>query len=70
MLFQQLRSESEDIFYLSPDSKETMTMMRSRGMYRTASFDDMKMDAIELCYEVYELLYFIYKIFEFLLDIK
>lgn len=27
-------------------------MMRSRGMYKTATFDDMKIDAIELSYEV------------------
>lgn len=49
--FQQLRSDSEDIFYTSETSKERVTMMRSRGSYKIAYLKDLESQVIELPYE-------------------
>lgn len=49
--FQQLRSDSEDVFYTSETSKERVTMMRSRGSYKVAYLKELDSQVIELPYE-------------------
>lgn len=59
--FQQLRSDPEDIFHLSETENVPVTMMRSRGEFRSTDLEEMNAQAIELPYEVrISLIFFIH----------
>lgn len=51
MPFQQLKSNPEDVFYNSSSEKTQVTMMRTRGLYRTGYINSIESYAVEVPYE-------------------
>ncbi|XP_037049152.1 serpin I2 [Bradysia coprophila] len=49
--FQQLRSDTESVFYTSDSEKIPVKMMRARGFYRIAECKNLKATAIDLPYD-------------------
>jgi len=49
--FQQLRSDSENVFHTSETEKMRVTMMRARGSYKIADCKSLKAKAIDLPYD-------------------
>ncbi|KAG4070245.1 hypothetical protein HA402_003935 [Bradysia odoriphaga] len=49
--FQQLRSDTENVFYTSDSEKIPVKMMRARGFYRIAECKNLKATAIDLPYD-------------------
>lgn len=49
--FQQLRDEASDVFYNSTSEKSRVTMMRSRGKFRTGFIESIDSHAVEIPYE-------------------
>lgn len=49
--FQQLRSEEENYFHTSTTTKQSVKMIRSRGIFKSAKIASMNIEAIELPYE-------------------
>jgi len=49
--FQQLRSDSENVFYTSDTEKIPVKMMRARGFYKIANCKSLKAKAIDIPYD-------------------
>lgn len=49
--FQQLRSDTENVFYTSDSEKIPVKMMRARGFYKIAECKNLKATAIDLPYD-------------------
>uniref|UniRef100_A0A336MXJ4 CSON009137 protein n=1 Tax=Culicoides sonorensis TaxID=179676 RepID=A0A336MXJ4_CULSO len=49
--FQQLRATPADVFYNSSSEKTQVTMMRTRGIFRTAYLKSIEATAVEIPYE-------------------
>lgn len=52
MSLQQLRSDFDNVFYVSATEKVPVKMMRARGFYKIADCKNLKAKAIELPYDV------------------
>jgi serine protease inhibitor len=51
MPFQQLRSNPNDVFYNTSSEKTQVTMMRTRGLYRSGYISSIESHAVEIPYE-------------------